>query len=115
MRHRELVLAKNILCFVLAKNIEINPKRMACKQKEFIYSPAELYHCSVIMGKKNSLRPSSVSLQNVNDFTVIENSIFIVSFPYYRNMVDLSMHIMIPFTVIYMSISYFVGLAEHLF
>lgn len=29
MRHRELVLAKNILCFVLAKNIEINLERMA--------------------------------------------------------------------------------------
>lgn len=51
----------------------------------------------------------------MNDFTVVENSVTIMSCPYYKNMVHLSMHVMVPFNVIYTSISHFLGLAEHFY
>lgn len=53
MRHRKLVLAKNILFFFVTKKL-ISKEWPDCKPREFIYSPTELHYSSVILGKKFS-------------------------------------------------------------
>lgn len=109
-------LAYFMYIYIFYVYIQIIPKECPdCKPREFIYSLTQLSYSSVILGKKFSETLSCLPAKWEWSYSSRKSSYYCKFPKYYSNMVGISMHIMVYFNVIYVSISYLRGLVEHFY